>query len=62
MSNNQMIGKCWWCGQYYCQECSDHEGKEGFCSKICKELADLDKLPPIKNKFTKKKKKTRKTK
>ena len=35
--NNQMIGKCELCRQDYCQECSDFEGWEEFCSKLCRD-------------------------
>lgn len=35
MANNKMIGRCEYCGQDYCQECSDHEEWEKYCSEEC---------------------------
>lgn len=33
--SNQMIGKCKYCKQDYCMECSEHEHWEEFCSYGC---------------------------
>jgi len=35
--NNKMIGKCKECDQDYCQECSENENWEEFCSTKCEE-------------------------
>jgi len=40
--NNQMIGKCKMCSQDYCQECSDFEGWEDFCSTQCRDEFKVD--------------------
>ena len=41
--NNKMIGLCSMCGQDYCQECTEHDGWEDFCSASCKK--EWDELP-----------------
>lgn len=33
--NNQMIGKCKYCNQDYCMECSKHKHWQEFCSEDC---------------------------
>ena len=38
-----MIGTCESCGRLYCQECSDNEQWQKFCSKGCEDQARLDK-------------------
>ncbi len=35
--NNKSIGKCEFCGQDYCMECSDNKNWEKFCSGECEE-------------------------
>lgn len=42
MANNQMIGTCKSCDQQYCQECSDNENWQSFCSKHCENDAKED--------------------
>jgi hypothetical protein len=37
MSNSKSIGRCTWCDEYYCMECSDAEDYVNFCSKQCEE-------------------------
>lgn len=48
--NNKMLGKCEWCGQDYCQECTDFEVKvwQKFCSTLCEKEYNEDER--IKNK------------
>ena len=33
--SNQMIGKCKYCDQNYCIECSTHQHWKEFCSEGC---------------------------
>lgn len=33
--NNKMIGKCKYCDDYYCMECSEHPEWKDYCSNDC---------------------------
>ena len=41
--NSKSIHTCENCGQLYCQECSDAEAWQKFCSKECEEEKDREK-------------------
>lgn len=37
MDHNKLIGSCEYCNQDYCQECTEFQGWERFCSPLCRD-------------------------
>lgn len=41
--NNKSLFRCAWCDEWYCGECSNHDGWERYCSDGCEKEAKEEK-------------------